>query len=93
MLVTLKAHSLKKSINYVSTGKAEGAKRIVIALADALDKLPIKIDKISKLLFNLWTPKDEPLSLSEISSLPNFLCGFSADIYISWGIAVDESME
>lgn len=83
----------KETINYVSTGKAGGPNCIVNALAEALDKLPIEINTISKLLYNIWTPKDMPPSLSEGASLADFFRVLPADIDIIWGIAFDESMK
>lgn len=83
----------KETINYVSTGKAEGPNCIVNALSKALDKLPIEINTISKLLYHIWMPKDTPPSFSEMKSMSDFISVLSADIDIIWGIALDDSMD
>ena len=83
----------KETVNYVSTGKAEGPDCVVNALADALHKLPIEIEAISKLLFNVWTPKVMQFPMNEMKSMADFINVLSKDIDIVWGFACDESME
>ena len=83
----------KDTVNYVSTGRAEGPDCVVNALADALHKLPIEIEAISKLLFNVWTPKVMQFPMNEMKSMADFINVLSKDIDIVWGFACDESME
>lgn len=83
----------KDTVNYVSTGRAEGPDCVVNALADALHKLPIEIEAISKLLFNVWTPKVMQFHMNEMKSMADFINVLSMDIDIVWGFACDESME
>lgn len=83
----------KETVNYVSTGSADGPDCVVNALADALHKLPIEIDAISKLLFNVWTPKDMQSPMQEMKSVADFINVLSEDIDVVWGIACDGSME
>ena len=83
----------KDTVNYVSTGRAEGSDCVVNALADALHKLPIEIEAISKLLFNVWTPKVMQFPMNEMKSMADFIDVLSKDIDIVWGFACDESME
>ena len=83
----------KETVNYVSTGKAEGPDFVVKALADALHKLPIEIEAISKLLFNVWTPYDMQFPMNEMKSMTDFINVLSKDIDIAWGFAYDVSMK
>lgn len=83
----------KETVNYVSTGKAEGPDCVVNALADALHKLPIETDAISKLLFNVWTPNDKQFTMNEFKSTVDFINVLFTDIDVVWGVAFDESME
>lgn len=70
--------------NYVTVGTACGsgciANALANALADALDKLPIKMGCISKMLFQIWMPKDMPSPMNEmkfmtypLSSHPSYI--------------------
>ncbi|MDE6542580.1 MAG: hypothetical protein K2K76_01300 [Muribaculaceae bacterium] len=83
----------KDTVNYVSTGRAEGPDCVVNALADALYKLPIEIEAISKLLFNVWTPNDMQFPMNEMKSMTDFIKVLPTDIDVVWGVAFDESME
>ena len=83
----------KDTPNYISTGRAEGQDCVVNALADALHNLPIEIDAISKLLFNVWMPKEIQVPMQEMKSMSDFIKVLSEDIDVVWGIADDESME
>lgn len=83
----------KETVNYVSTGRAEGSDCVVNALADALCKLPIDMEAISKLLFNVWTPKDMQFPMNEMKSMADFMSEMSSDIDVCWGFASDESLE
>ena len=76
--------------NYVTTGYAAGSGCIVIALQDALDKLPIKTDSIGKLLFNIWMPKIN--FTNEIQIMTDFMEHLSSNIDIIWGCAFDDSL-
>lgn len=83
----------KTTNNYVSIGSADGAYCVVNALIDALHKLPIEIDAISKFLFNVWTPKDMHPTMKDMKSMADFVKVLSEDIDVVWGFAFDESME
>ena len=76
--------------NYVTTGYASGSGCVVIALQDALDKLPIKTDSIGKLLFNIWMPKIN--FTNEIQIMTDFIEHLSSNIDIIWGCAFDDSL-
>lgn len=83
----------KKSVNYVTVGSAYGEGCIANALADAIDKLPIEMDCISKMLFQIWMPKDMPSPLNEMRIMTDSISSLSAYIDIIWGCAYDESLK
>ncbi len=79
-----------ETTNYVSTGSAEGKGCIVNALKDAVSKLPIAIDRIADLLFNIWVPKTMDSPLKELNSMTEFIGELSGDIKYTWGVAYDD---
>lgn len=79
-----------KTTNYVSTGSAEGAGCIANALKDAVSKLPITIDRIADLLFNIWVPKTMDSPLKELNSMTEFIGGLSGEFKYTWGVAYDD---
>lgn len=76
-----------KAVNYLSGATANGERAVADAFAEAIDKLPIKPDSISKMLFQIWLPRDAQYHISDLADM---LKGVSADIDICWGIAYDE---
>lgn len=57
----------KESANYVTVGAADDEGCIANALKVAIGKLPIEIGNVSKLLFNLWMPKNMSTPMTEIN--------------------------
>lgn len=80
------------TLNYVAVGTACGKGCIANALADAIDKLPIEMDCISKMLFQIWIPKDMPSPMNEMKIMTDSISSLSAYIDIIWGSAHDESL-
>lgn len=80
------------TLNYVAVGTACGKGCIANALADAIDKLPIEMDCISKMLFQIWIPKDMPSPMNEMKIMTDSISSLSAYIDIIWGSAYDESL-
>lgn len=78
-----------ETTNYVITGSAEGTGCIVNALKDAVSKLPIAIDHIADLLFNIWVPKTMDSPLKELNSMTEFIGKLSGDFNCFWGVAYD----
>lgn len=78
--------------NYVTVGTACGRGCIAKALADAIDKLPIEMGCISKMLFQIWMPKDMPSPMNEMKNMTDSISNFTADIDVIWGCAHDESL-
>lgn len=79
-----------ETTNYVITGSAEGTGCIVNALKDAVSKLPIAIDRIADLLFNIWMPKTMYSPLKELNSMTEFIGELSGDFNCFWGVAYDD---
>lgn len=75
------------AVNYVSAGMASGEGAVADAFADAVGSLPVKLACISKMLFQIWLPRNADCRISELADM---LRGMSADIDICWGIAYDE---
>lgn len=83
----------KESVNYVTVGSADDEGCIANALKVAIGKLPIEIGNVSKLLFNIWMPKNMPTPMTEMQSMIDIINPLSSDIDICWGCAHDESLE
>ena len=83
----------KETVNYVTTASAEGVDCITKALKEVLEKLPIKIDNISKLLFNIWTSRSMESPLTEMKFFTKFISNLPEDVDVVWGCAFDESLE
>ena len=83
----------KESVNYVTVGSADDEGCIANALKVAIGKLPIEIGNVSKLLFNIWMPKNMPTPMTEMQSMIDIINPLSYDIDICWGCAHDESLD
>lgn len=80
------------TLNYIAVGRACGKESIANALADAIDKLPVEMDCISKMLFQIWMPKDMPSPMNEMKIMTDSISNLTADIDVIWGCAHDESL-
>lgn len=83
----------KETINYVAVGMAVGNGCVAVALKNAIDKLPIKPDCISKILFNIWFPKEVERPLAEIAGMVDFIKNLSVDFDFFWGCACEEALK
>lgn len=92
-IVDIESTLSKDAVNYVTIGSADGEGCIANALTDAIDKLPIEMDRISKMLFQIWMPKDMPSPLNEMRIMTDSISSLSAYIDIIWGCAYDESLK
>lgn len=92
-IVDIESTLSKDAVNYVTIGSADGEGCIANALTDAIDKLPIEMDCISKMLFQIWMPKDMPSPLNEMRIMTDSISSLSAYIDIIWGCAYDESLK
>lgn len=79
-----------ETTNYVITGGAEGVGCIANALKDAVSKLPIAIDRIANLLFNIWVSKTMDSPLKELNSMTEFIRELPGDFNCFWGVAYDD---
>ncbi|MDE6532433.1 MAG: hypothetical protein K2M27_02725 [Muribaculaceae bacterium] len=77
--------------NYVTTGNGTGDGRIIVALNKAIDKLPVELQDIERMIVNIWGSKCKPVVLSEIDPMLKRLDTLP-EINLIWGIAVDPDM-
>lgn len=82
-----------EAANYVVVGSAEGEGCIANAFKDAVGKLPIGVESISKMLFNIWVSKSVEQQMNEMSALADLIKCMSSDIDICQGFAWDESLD
>lgn len=82
----------KETVNYVTVGLWTGDDCMVEALKDAIDKLPIGVEGISKLLFNIWMPRNMTSSMKNLNPLTEFIKDLPQDIDVCCGFAHDESL-
>lgn len=85
----------KTSPNYVTTGYGEGGNGLLNAFNQSINKLPISLSAVSHILFNIYVPKTNDITTKQ---LDNFLksdayCDLPANIFVFWGVAVDESLD
>ena len=81
----------KETVNYVSTGSGYGYEFIGQALDNALTNLPIPVDNISEILFNIWAPRK--ISMKDLEPMRAVLNTLSVDIDVFWGITIDDSLD
>ncbi|MDE6808656.1 MAG: hypothetical protein K2J42_01000 [Muribaculaceae bacterium] len=81
----------KETVNYVSTGSGDGYEFIGQALDNALTNLPIPVDNISEILFNIWAPRK--ISIKDLEPMRAVLNTLSVDIDVFWGITIDDSLD
>ncbi len=75
-----------ETLNYVTVGAGDN---ITDALEQSVDSLPISTNNVKRMLFQILTPNGhKPV----IKPLTEFMSRFVADIYLTWGIAYDESL-
>lgn len=92
-IVDIESTLSKDEVNYVTIGSADGEGCIANALKGAIGKLPIEIGNTSKILFNIWMPKNMQSPMTEMKSMTDFIKSMPSDINICWGCAYDESLE
>lgn len=83
----------KETTNYVVVGFGEGDDCMSDALKDAIGKLPIGVEGISKLLFNIWIPRNMPSSMKNLNSLTEFIKDLPKNIDVCCGCAHEESLD
>lgn len=73
--------------NYITTGFGSGRMRLLTALKQAIDRLPVSIDDIDKILLNVWTEPSRPIGMPAIKDMVNRLNKRIPAINLMWGIA------
>lgn len=82
-----------ENANYVSTGSAEGPECVANALKDAVRRLPIPVESISNLLFNVWVPESNGNTRHFFENIIEFTHKLPGEIDVFWGAAFDESLK
>jgi cell division protein FtsZ len=81
----------------MSSGFGEGDKRITLALEDALNSPLLNnndIIRAKKILFNIYFSSSNPLKVSEMNEVNDFMTRFdNNNINVIWGVAPDENLE
>ena len=78
--------------NYITTGKGKGAQRILIALKQAVDRLPVSIDDIDKMIVNVWSGTRQPVDMREIKAMIDWFEVYNKAINLLWGVAWDNEL-
>jgi len=79
--------------NYVTSGSGFGMYRIDMALNRAINRLPVKLQDIQKVIINVWISDCRHILMSEIKEMGKCLeCNFPQRDLI-WGIAVDPDIK
>lgn len=78
--------------NYVVSGKGTGPKKMLIALNNAVAKLPVKLQDIEKMIVNIWTKRCRPVEMQEIKTLVEHLGDTMSELSLIWGVAVDPNI-
>lgn len=81
----------------ISSGYGEGENRVTKAIKDSLNSPLLKNRDVygsKKVLFNLYFSRDaqEPFVMSEASELTEFMCNFSPEVDVIWGVGCDDSL-
>lgn len=80
--------------NYVTTGKGIGSKRVLMALKQAIDKLPVSLHDIDRMIVNVWTGKGNcrPIRMPEMGAMQDYLLDILPELALFWGVAVDPTL-
>ncbi|MFI3239404.1 MAG: cell division protein FtsZ [Bacteroidales bacterium] len=81
----------------ISSGYGEGEGRVTSAIKDALNSPLLKNRDVygsKKVLFNLYFSRNakEPFVMAEASELTEFMCNFSPEVDVIWGVGCDDSL-
>lgn len=78
--------------NYIVSGKGTGPKKMLIALNNAVDKLPVKLQDIEKMIVNVWANGCRSIEMQEIKALVEHLGDTMSELSLIWGVAVDPNI-
>lgn len=79
----------------MTTGRAKGKHRIQNAILNALNSPLLNdsdIEQVQKLLYIIYSSKDNPILIDELSELDAFMEELATDIEVIWGLYEDESL-
>lgn len=79
----------------MAMGKAKGKYRIQNAILDALNSPLLNnsdIEKAEKLLYIIYSSKDSPILIDELSELDAFMEELDTNIEVIWGLYDDDSL-
>lgn len=78
--------------NYVTSGQGMGADRVVSALNQAIDRLPVELQDIEKVIVNVWISECRQILMSEIKGMVKYFGYKFPEIDLICGIAVDSDI-
>lgn len=80
----------------VSEGRANGENRILKAMKDALQSPlfnKVEIEKAQRMLYVIYQSHKNPVKVSELIDINNFMDNLSNDLEVLWGLYWDESLD
>lgn len=78
--------------NYVTSGEGMGVDRIILTLNRAIDRLPVKMNDIEKVIVNVWVSECHQILMSEIKGMVKYFGYKFPEIDLIWGVAVDSDI-
>lgn len=75
--------------NYVTSGEGMGLDRMVMALNRAINRLPVKLQDIGKVIVNMWISECHPILMSEIEGMVKYFGYKFPEIDLIWGVTVN----
>lgn len=79
----------------MGVGKSSGKNRVEKAIINALDSPLLygnDIGKASRILFNIYTSNEKPLTVNELREISNFFARLDANVNVIWGTSTDDSL-
>ena len=79
----------------MGVGKSSGKNRVEKAIINALDSPLLygnDIGKASRILFNIYTSNEKPLTVNELREISNFFDRLDANVNVIWGTSTDDSL-
>lgn len=80
----------------INTGYAKGARRVDKAIKSALHSPLFNNNKVSnakKLLYYIYSPVNNPLTMSELGEIREFVESLTTNVDVIWGYAMSDSEE
>ena len=79
----------------MTVGYGSGEKRIIKAMKDALDSPLLNtrdIEKAQRMLYVIYSCKEKPVGITELSELNEFMDTLSDDLLVLWGLYPDDTI-